>query len=100
MIFELRNDTLTIIHPDDENPRSDKNIYDNRQYLHGGVNIRGKKFSIGFVFRVVNRTAKYHGVDDTMVVDNEVSDTVNSVLGIDLASFHRQLINLYRSRLF
>ena len=100
MMFALRNDTLTIIHPDDENPRSEKNIFDNRQYLHGGVNVRAEKFSIGFVFRVVNRTAEYHGVDDTMVFDNEVSDTVNGVLGIDLASFHRRLINLYRTRLF
>ena len=48
----------------------------------------------------MNRTANYHGVDDTMVVDNEVSDTVNGVLGIDLASFHRRLISLYRNRLF
>ena len=100
MVFELRNDTLTIIHPHDENPLSDKNINDNRQYLHGGVNVRGEKFSIAFVFRVVNRTAEYHGVDDTMVFDDGVSDTVNGVLGIDLGSFHRRLISLYRSRFF
>ena len=50
MTYLLSTDTLTIINPDDENPRSNKNINDNRQYLHGGVNVTGEKFSIAFVF--------------------------------------------------
>ena len=40
------------------------------QYLHGGVNVSGQKFSVGFVFRVVNETAVYHVFDDTMFIDN------------------------------
>ena len=44
MNFQLSTDTLTIINPDDENPCSVKNINDNRQYLHGGVNVTGEKF--------------------------------------------------------
>ena len=42
-----------------------------RQYLHGGVNVSGRKFSVGFVFRVVNNYAMYHRIDDTMVVPYE-----------------------------
>ena len=56
MSFELGTDTFTIIHPDDEYPLSSKNINDMKQYLHGGVNVSGERFSIGFVLRVVNNT--------------------------------------------
>ena len=57
MCFELGTDSLTIIHPNDKNPLCDKNKHDMRQYLYGGVNVTGEKFSVGFVFRVVNKTA-------------------------------------------
>ena len=53
MCFELGTDSLTIIHPNDENLLSDKNRKDMRQYLYGGVNLTGENFSVGFVFRVV-----------------------------------------------
>ena len=49
MYFELGTDSLTIIYLNDENPLSDKNKRDIRQYLHGGVNVTGRKFSVGFV---------------------------------------------------
>ena len=41
MCFELGTDSLTIIHPNDENPLCDKNKHDMRQDLHGGVNVTG-----------------------------------------------------------
>ena len=41
MSFELRTDSLTIIHPNDENPMSDKNKDVMRQYLHGDVHVSG-----------------------------------------------------------
>ena len=96
MRFELGTDTLTIIHPDDEYPLSSKNVDDMKQYLHGGVNVSGQRFSIGFVFRVVNHTAIYHNNDDTMVIDtsNLESDIVNGVLGFDIGTFHINLINI------
>ena len=102
MSFELGTDTLTIIHPDDEYPLSSKNRDDMKQYLHGGVNISGERFSIGFVFRVVNNTAMYHSNDDTMYCDtfDSKSDIVNGVLGFDIATFHGNLFNLYCNTLY
>ena len=85
MSFELRTDSLTIIHPNDENPMSDKNKQDMRQYLYGAVNVSGEKGSVGFIFRVVNEATVYHVVDDTMIIENKTgnSDVVNGVLGVD-----------------
>ena len=73
-----------------------------RQYLHGGVNVSGEKFSVGFVFRVINQTALYQVVDDTMFIDNTngQSHVVNGVLGINLLSFHRKLCNLYLNKMY
>ena len=101
MCFELGTDSLTIIHPNDENPLCDKNKHDMRQYLHGGVNVTGEKFSVGFVFRVVNKTALYRVCDDTMLMDNTTgqSDVVNGVLGVNFANFHMKLYNLYRNKM-
>ena len=101
MCFELGTDSLTIIHPNDENPLSDKNKNDMRQYLHGGVNVTGQKFSVGFVFRVVNKTALYQVFDDTMFIDNPngQSDVVDGVVGVNLPSFHRNLYNLYLNKM-
>ena len=101
MCFELGTDSLTIIHPNDENPLSDKNKNDMRQYLHGGVNVTGEKFSVGFVFRVVNKTALYRVFDDTMLMDNTngQSDVVNGVPGVNFANFHMKLYNLYCTKM-
>ena len=100
MCFELGSDTMTIINGDDENPRSSKNHHHMRQYLHGGVNVSGEKFSVGFVFRVVNNYGMYHRIDDTMVVPNKESDIVNGILGFDVGAFHEKLINLYCNTLY
>ena len=100
MSFKLGSDTLTVIHPDDENPCSSKNQGDMRQYLHGGVNVSGHKFSVGFVFRVVNKIGMYHKRDDTMVVPNKESDVVNGILGLDIGSFHKNLIKVYCNALY
>ena len=97
MSFELGSDTMTIIHPHDENPRSEKDQLQRTQYLHGGVNLSGEKFSAGLVFRVVNHTA-----DDTMVYHNSAGrgDVVRGILGIDIMSFHWNLLTLYRNTLY
>ena len=101
MCFELGTDSLTIIYPNDENPLSDKYKNDTRQYLHGGVNVTGQKFSVGSVFRVVNKTVLYRVFDDTMLMDNTngQSDVVNGVLGVNLPSFHMKLYNLYCNKM-
>ena len=95
MVFKLGSDTMTVINPMDENPCSPDSEHDMRQYLHGGVKVSGEKFSVGFVFRVVNRIELYHKVDDTLVVENENSDIVNGLLGFDLGKFHTNLIRVY-----
>ena len=100
MCFELGSDTLTIINGDDENPRSSKNKQYKRQFLHGGVNVSGRKFSVGFVFRVVNNYALYHVIDDTMVVPNQESDIVKGIVGFNVGAFHDNLINLYCNTLY
>ena len=101
MCFELGTDSLTIIHPNDENPLCDKNKKDMRQYLHGGVNVTGEEFSVGFVLRVVNKTTLYRVFDDTILMDNPngQSDVVNEVLGVNFAYFHMKLYNLYRNKM-
>ena len=72
------------------------------QYMYGGVNLSGDNFSVGFVFRVVNDTYMYHLSDDTMVYDNSSGhgDVVNGILGIDIMSFHWNLLTLYRNTLY
>ena len=41
--FELDSDTITIIHPDDENPKRNNNNESMAQYMHGGVSLTGEK---------------------------------------------------------
>ena len=93
-MFEHGTDSLTIIHPNDENPMSDKNKDEMRQYLYGGVNVRCQKISVGFVFRVINQTTMYQVFDDTIFVDNMNGQSVNFL------SFHRNLCNLYLNTLY
>ena len=102
MSYELDSDTLSIIHPHDEDPNSEMNRNVMSQYMHGNVNVYGEKFSVGLVFRVVNETRMYHACDDTMQFDNcsGHGDVVNGILGIDLMSFHWNLLTLYRNTLY
>ncbi len=102
LTFEMDSDTMTIIHPEDEITRSEKNKKNMSQYMHGGVHLSGEKFSVGFVFRVVKETHKYHLSDDTMVYDNSSGhgDVVNGILGIDIMSFHWNLLTLYCNTLY
>ena len=95
MCYRLGSDTITVINPNDENPCSINNKDGMKQYMHGGVNVSGEKFSVGFVFRVVNRVGLYHKTDDTLVAENRKSDVVNGVLGLDLGEFHRNLLRVY-----
>ena len=70
--------------------------------MHGGTNISGQKFSVEFIFRVVNQTAVYHVFYDTMFIDNTngQSDFANGVLGVNFLSFHRNVCNLYLNKLY
>lgn len=70
--------------------------------MHGGVHLSGETFSVGFVFRVVNDKYMYHFSDDTMVYDNSIGhgDVINGILGIDIMSFHWNLLTLYHNTLY
>ena len=99
MCFKLGSDTLTVINPIDENPRFRKVNGEMRQYMHGGVNVSGEHFSVGFVFRVVNGIGLYHKEDDTLVIKNKNSEVVNEVLGFNLGQFHKNLLRVYYNAL-
>ena len=99
--FEIESDTITIIHPHDENPLSENNKQQMSQYMHGGVNVSGEKISVGFVFRVVNETYMHDSIDDIMVYHNFAGhgNIVTGILGIGTVSFYWDLSNLYRNTL-
>ena len=62
---------------------------------YGDVKVSGEIFSVGFVFRVVNKSGMYHKKDDTMVFPYKKSDTVNGIFGLDIEAFHNKLLKLY-----
>ena len=43
-----------------------KNQNELSQYLHGGIDVSGEKFSVAFVFRVVKETKLYNLCDGTL----------------------------------
>ena len=65
--FELEDNTVTIINPGDENPRSDKNDYMRSQYMHGGVSVTGNKLAYGLVYRRVVGRARYDNATNRMI---------------------------------
>ena len=101
--FSLGADTITIINPVDENPRSKKNVNMKTQHQHGNVNVSGDKFSMALVFCVCNNTNIYWRSDDTQVVDGQLGEggsVVNGCLGFDFNLFHSRLITLYHNTMF
>ena len=55
LTYELESDTMAIIHPDNADPLSEKNKEGTFQHMYGDINICGERFSVGLVFRVVNK---------------------------------------------
>ena len=57
-MYQLEHNTVTVINPGDENPRSVKNDFTRSQYMHGGVSVTGDKLAYGLVYhKVVGRAA-------------------------------------------
>ena len=94
--FKLDRDTITIVNPLDEDPLSPKNINEQCQYIHGGVNVTGETLCAGIVLRVVSSIELYNTINDTMIVDGSSNhnDIVHGVLGVDLFNFHNRLNRL------
>ena len=95
--YAIGSDTISIINLLDENPMSKKNQNELSQYLHGGIDVSGEKFSVAFVFRVVKETKLYNLCDGTLYCteSNGGGNVINGVLGFDLGSFHYKLRSLY-----
>ena len=96
----LNSDTVTIINPLDEDPLSKKNIWEHAQYQYGGVNVSGRKLSVGLEFRVVDTEESYNLENDRMIVDHmyENNDVVEGIVGYDYVRYHDALKWLYRNR--
>ena len=94
--FNLDRDTITIVNPLDEDPLSPKNINEQCQYIHGGVNVTGDTLCAGIVLRVVSSLEFYNTINDTMIIDgnSDHNDIVHGVLGVDLFNFHTRLNRL------
>ena len=103
VVFALASDTLTIINPLDENPKSLKNRQLKTQYQHGNVNVSGEKFSVALVFRVCKNTGIYWKVDDTQTFEgqrNENGNVIQGCLGFNFSQYHYKLKRLYHSTMF
>ena len=96
--FNLDENSVFLLHPDDEIPS--KRCGDNNlsQYVHGGVNITNKNdLSVAFAFRVVCVDREYDPITSKLILkvtDIRSCDRLDSEFNITL----RKALNLFRSR--
>ena len=57
--YWLSSDTISIIHPDDENPKKSIPISENYQYRHGVSKVTGDEFTLGIGLRIVSSIQEY-----------------------------------------
>ena len=95
--YQLSSDSISIGHPDDEDPMSPLNRDNLYQYLHGGVNITDDKFSVGFAFRVVDSIKEYDPNTNLMISDCKGSEFEQSYNNIEYNSrqYHMRMLNLF-----
>ena len=98
--FELCRDSVCIIHPDDENPLSSKNIDKMYQYQHGVQKVTGDNFSAALVFRVVNSIQSYDVQSNLMIPEqqvsrNEMDQRTYDDFNANSDDFHHKLLKLY-----
>ena len=95
--FNITSDSLSFIHPDDENPMSPKNSDKLHQYLHGGVQLSKDAFSIGFAFRVVDSIKDYNTETNLMSLCQHIAEYKQSYKDIHKISdcFHRNILNFF-----
>ena len=102
--FILCNNSLFLLHPDDEKPLL--RLKDNyiSQYVHGGVNIQNDNdLSIALVFRVVCVDREYNAITSKLIPnesDLKVGDSLcsdrNQSLKLALLEFKRDKMDVYR----
>ena len=100
--FELNHNSVTVINPGDENPRSKKNELKRSQYMHGGVSVTGDKLSYGLVFRKVIGRALFDESTHRMVVESDTIHTDYTHLHdkFDGSAFHSALSSKYLNRFY
>ena len=100
-MYNIDSDTLIIINQLDENPCSDKNIKEDIQYQHGGVNMSREKLNTGIVYRFFSCDKSYNIGNDTMVVEYMpgVNHIVKGMIGFDYVRFHEFLKTQFDNRL-
>ena len=101
--FMLEDNSVFLLHPDDERPtlRSGDNYIS--QYVHGGVNIENDNdLSIAFVFRVVCIEREYDAISSKLLPNDSdlkqgdcVSSDMNTLLRNYLESFRLQELYSY-----
>ena len=101
--FVLGNNSLFLLHPDDEKPRlRSKDVYLS-QYVHGGVNIdNDNDLSLAMVFRVVSVDREYNAITSKLIPndnDLKVGDSPNSdrnqCLNMALLNFKKNNLDEY-----
>ena len=68
--FDLADNTVTIINPDDVDPLSSKKKDSFTKYMHSGVSVSGDILAIGLVFRNVVGEASYCDTTHRMLNTN------------------------------
>ena len=70
--YSLSSDTISIIHPDDENPNNSLPLPELYQYRHGVSKVANDDFSLGIGLRIVSNAEKYDV--DTSILHHEKSE--------------------------
>ena len=96
--FDIVSDTISTIHPDDENAKTP--FVDPVQYQHGNVKVGKNEFSIGFVFRIVDSVGEYSLKSDLHYVDpsNTFKDFSKDYENFNKKKlvFHQYLLSLFK----
>ena len=100
--FQLDHNTVTVINPGDEDPRSEKNDLMRSQYLHGGVSVTQDKLAYGLVFRKVVGIAAYDlntnkMLQQTVIDTPDYSDLHDQFNG---SQFHSNLCSSYLDKFY
>ena len=102
-VYELRKDTVTIIHPDDEDPELPLHSSTSYQYQHACSGVKNDGFSIALVFRVVSSVKCYNSDTDIMVNNvntlSEADERTYKRFSECSSEFHNILLHLYHHHL-
>jgi len=97
--YQLTKDTVTIIHPDDEDPELPLSSNVSYQYQHGCSGVKNDNFSIALVFRVVTSIRAYDLKTNIMIANtgqlSEADIRTYRRFSFHASEFHNNLLQLY-----